>query len=45
MTALQRGAPGSRDHATLALGRARERFQQVGADHDLETVTSTLARL
>ena len=45
MTALQRGAPGSRDHATLALGRARERFQQVGADRDLETVTSTLAHL
>jgi tetratricopeptide (TPR) repeat protein len=45
MTALQRGSAEDRDHATRALERARELFQQVRADHDLETVASTLARL
>ncbi|MFI5325022.1 MAG: hypothetical protein ACHQ7H_02200, partial [Candidatus Rokuibacteriota bacterium] len=44
-TVLQRGAPGGRDQAVLALGRAGALFRQVGADRDLETVTSALARL
>jgi tetratricopeptide (TPR) repeat protein len=45
MTALQRGTAEDRDHATRALERARELFQEAGADRDLETVASTLARL
>jgi hypothetical protein len=44
-TALQRGAPGAHDQATVALGRAGALFRQVGADRDLDTVISTLARL
>lgn len=44
VTLLQRGAPGGRDQATLALARAGALFRQVGAERDLETVASTLAR-
>jgi class 3 adenylate cyclase/tetratricopeptide (TPR) repeat protein/ABC-type phosphate transport system ATPase subunit len=45
LTALQRGSAEDREHATRALERARELFQQVSADRDLEAVASTLARL
>ena len=45
MTALQRGAPGSRDQVVLALGRAGALFRQAGADRDLDAVTGALARL
>ena len=44
-TALQRGSAEGRDRATRALERARELFQHVGADRDLEAVASALARL
>jgi hypothetical protein len=45
LTALQRGSADDRDRATRALGRARELFQLISADRDLEAVASALARL
>lgn len=45
VTILQRGAPGGREQAALALGRAEALFRQVGAERDLASVTGALARL
>ena len=45
MAVLQRGFATDRDAATRALRRAKELFQEVGAERDVETVASTLARL
>jgi uncharacterized protein HemY len=45
MTALQRGSADNRNRARHALERARELFQQIGADRDLETVAGALAHL
>lgn len=45
MTALQRGLTDDHNRAGQALERARELFQQVGADRDLETVAGALAHL